>query len=617
MIRCEPFQREIGCFLLVGWLQLVLPFGIADAADNFSRLWPAQARPAGLVGILSKGFQNSSVDDRTGNLGDEAMLAQSLAGLAALAVNEGQGDELVYIDLWDNYSYQQWRSHLLQRTGIEDRGNASVWELVSRYHKQGIVAGYILYSDQTTKAQANASANVATSLAGVLRGVVISERQEATAKQLGLTMLLDARDKSEAWCFENYQDRLSRKQLLLQRYRIPNNRAIAIAHQSLIIRGDGELAERVYEWLEAPALVHGWNGAQDEGSSVRQISRWGHVLCPSDWATNLPALSVGSEGLAIPRFEDSQSRPSNGPTAQNPEQQLAFVLTDGDNLQWVLGDFAWNESFWAASELEETPFGFGLPIADLLDVAPDAYLYFQKTKPKSTSILVAPSYVYMDHLGVKLPKSKRSELLRWYAQYVESVLQRAGLSSIILICDDLEHSRTQEAWQVLASEAPSLSTVFVLQYHPYEAGNGRVWNFDRPGHTRLRVISAAYSLWSNANRPRAGTPGELAQLIEQSVQQLPQQSGLPRSFWVAVHAWSKFPKSVPGNRTNRVGEHACAGAGAAMACAQSLGGKATVVSPRELMTTLSTSKEPRSSCRLIQPSRILASETQADGRAIP
>jgi len=568
------------------------------SAEERTRLWPKQEMPDGLVTLSSLGFTQSQDDKRLINDGDDHMLAQSLAGLTAQAVNEHRGDELLYIDLWNNSSYHRWRLLLLDRTGIEDRGHASVWQLARRYCQSSVIKGYILYRmPNTGDDKQDCSVNVATSLSGILRGVMVSERQENIAKQLGLPMLLDVRGKTEAWCFENYRDRFDRTRLLLQKARVPNNRAIAIAHRTLTISGDHDLAEQVYRWLDAPGLIYGWNSKQDEKSGVRQLNSWGHLLCPSDWAVNLPALSLGSDMMNWPRFANASSAPAHkenipftGRDETEPRrnnQKIAFILTDGDNLQWALGDCAWNKSFWASPQLERMPFGFGLPIADLMEVAPDAYLFFQKTKLPRTSVILAPEYVFVDHFGTKLSADRRSQLLTWYAQRIESVLKRSGLNSIVLLVDSLEDPHSQEAWEILASEAPSLSTAFVMQYDSYEAGRGKVWHVKRPDGTSVPFVSASYSLWAHVDRPRAGGPARVAAMLNRRHEDLGSRSpsevaknSIPS--WIAVHAWSKYRESPADEEAPPGTAGAYSGVNAAAWCAKRLESGISLLSPEQL-----------------------------------
>jgi hypothetical protein len=80
---------------------------------------------------------------------------------------------------------------------------------VDRYRDAGVIKGYILYRSDRSEGALNAhrpgmdrSVNVATSLAGLLDGVLVDEGLEAGAKRHRLSMLLDARGKTQAWCFE-------------------------------------------------------------------------------------------------------------------------------------------------------------------------------------------------------------------------------------------------------------------------------------------------------------------------------------------------------------------------------------------------------------------------------
>ena len=93
---------------------------------------------------------------------------------------------------------------------------------MDRYAKQGIIKGYILYRSAKSKGENNAgwpdmdcSVNVATSLAGLLDGIIVDEELEKEAKAHGLKLLLDVRAKTQLWCFQNYKDRFNRRMLCL------------------------------------------------------------------------------------------------------------------------------------------------------------------------------------------------------------------------------------------------------------------------------------------------------------------------------------------------------------------------------------------------------------------
>src|SRR5688572_9667171 len=75
------------------YLCALVPVATSLAADATSeseaRWWPVQAVPNALVRLEQNDFPSPRVSYE--------MMAQSVAGLAAKAVNEGRGDELVWV----------------------------------------------------------------------------------------------------------------------------------------------------------------------------------------------------------------------------------------------------------------------------------------------------------------------------------------------------------------------------------------------------------------------------------------------------------------------------------------------------------------------------------------
>jgi hypothetical protein len=513
--------------------------------------YPKQAKPRGIITLPSMRFASSGPPRPQVNNSAEHMLAQSLAGLAAKAVNEGRFDEMAYITLWDKVDFVVWKEMLLKRTGVKDLGSMTVWQLIERWRDKGVFDGYILYSwDRsegplmTSRKGMNKNSNVAASLAGPLRGLMISEALEPQARASGLQKLADVRDKDERWAFDTYRDRYDRKRVLLQDPGCPYNRAIAIAHNVLTIYGQNDLTTEVYKWMHAPGLVMGWN-VGDEGGAVNELSRWGHVISASNWAINLPAMSIGAADLDLPKLHHPDMSAANS----SNKPLVSFMLTDGDNLQWILGGFVFNPPYWANPNLREVPVSFTLPLADMIEVAPDAYLYLQKDQPESVTIAAASGYWYPDKLGEALPDEKRKAILRFQARRIERTFQATGAHSLMLICMSLRDEWTHRAFQILANEAPSLRYGVVLQYAPYEAEEGRVCVVKRADGSTVPFISAAYAIWHNNPFPRADNPTKIAAMLKERL-----KSGASFPIWITVHAWSVFRDSA---------DHTCAVSAAA------------------------------------------------------
>ena len=137
------------------------------------------------------------------------------------------------------------------------------------------------------------SVNVATSLAGIVDGIIVDEKLEQEAKAHGLTRLIDARDKTQAWCFENYKDQFNRRMVCTQDPRKSNVRDLAIAQKTFTVYGYDEPTPTVMNWLEPLSPILGWNGG-DEFKTTEMSTRWGHIQTATDWCNNLPVLMAGS-----------------------------------------------------------------------------------------------------------------------------------------------------------------------------------------------------------------------------------------------------------------------------------------------------------------------------------
>ena len=73
------------------------------------------------------------------------MMVQSIAGLAAKAVNEGHGDELVWVDT-RNPSLDEWLARWRKAHPSIAVTNAAPWQLIDGFTKRGLIKGYILAS---------------------------------------------------------------------------------------------------------------------------------------------------------------------------------------------------------------------------------------------------------------------------------------------------------------------------------------------------------------------------------------------------------------------------------------------------------------------------------------
>ena len=592
------------------WLTALLLASLAARAADSAELrwWPVQEAPQAVVrtdlGLMA---EIAEPGGRKPNvwLGQEHMLVESVAGLAAQAVNQKRGDELVWIEP-RRKDYPLWYQSLTNRLRLPDRGLFKPWQLVQRFARRGIVKGYILYTYDPSsghpmhfRSDTDESANVATSLAGLLGGVLVSEGLEPQAKRAGLKLLFDARGKTAAWCFGTYRDQLSRHFALLQSPQVPHCRDIAIAHRMMVMFGTNSPIPEVYAWLRPLSSVLGWNGA-DEAAAVKPLSRAGHILLPCNWSMNLSTLSAGSDhwdgGGQFHSFDPRRIK------FNDRSHAVSFIMSDGDNVQWLMGSFCTHPDYWASPDNGHFPLGWGAAIGCLDQCSPDTLAYLKHTqRPDSTLNLHAGGYFYPDLLGLNRPPEVRRRILTEHARRVSHYLKRSGCRTYQFITMDLDSREAHEAYRVFARELTALLGMFALQYHPYEGGDGKVFWVDNGRGDPIPVVTAKFSIWGNGSspHPRAGTPAKIARAINEAARAAAATNGTLNA-WCVTHAWSGFRK-IPDN--DEQAEDTGPGQTAARAvtptrwCVDRLDPAVRVVSPEELLWRIRLARAPEATRR--------------------
>src|SRR5436190_1825266 len=257
---------------------------------------------------------------------------------------------MVWVDT-GNADLEDWRRRMLAKhPEIERRGRFGIWASVDRYVKAGTIEGYILYRSDNSlgdlnshRAGMNCSVNVATSLAGLLNGVIVNEELQEMAEAHGLKLLFDARDKSQQWCFQTYKDQFSRRMVCTQDPKKPHVRDLAIAQKALTIYGKEEPTRFAMDWLDPLSPILGWNGG-DEFECTDLSTRYGHIQTATDWCMNLPVLMAGAESYPLPEIKTFDPPEINW---SDQRSAVSFLGTGGDNVQWFEGNFFRHPSYWA------------------------------------------------------------------------------------------------------------------------------------------------------------------------------------------------------------------------------------------------------------------------------
>ena len=390
ILRCFAMRVCI-CLALMSSYTVASTAGVLPARESSNdggRWWPTQAMPKALA-------RTERERDFPSPRRSYEMLAQSVAGLAAKAVNEGRGDEMVWVGT-DNVDVEDWYARLLRRhPQLEVRGTFGLWELIERYARKGLIQGYILYRSDHSKGEMNqhrqgmdCSVNVATSLAGLFDAILVDEGLEGEAQTHGLKRLMDARDKTQAWCFETYKDQFCRRMVCTQDPRKSSVRDLAIAQKAFVLYGYDEPTPTVMKWLEPLSPILGWNGG-DERKTTEMSTDWGEIQTATDWCNNLPVLMAGAEETEPKKVADFDPRTIDW---NDTRSAVSFISTDGDNVQWFEIDFfRHNQNFWNSPDRGQIPFGWSCCFTQLTQLCPEAIDYALATQSPNDSFVESRS----------------------------------------------------------------------------------------------------------------------------------------------------------------------------------------------------------------------------------
>ena len=474
----------------------------------------------------------------------ERMLAESLAGIAAKAVNEGKNDELIWISV-STPAIDEWYKRTLGRLGISANQSMDVWNLLKYLAGKGLVKGYVVYDYDngagamyTNRSDMDISANIATSIVGVTSSALVDRKLEPKMLDAQLVKLFDtASGVTYKEVYNHLKPAINHNLIMMVDPKAPHHRDIAIAHNSMVFDGSSTSnMDYFFGRLRLSSPLLGW-GFEDEYVFTSRASENGIINAASNWCWNLPLLSAGARSYQTKKLKSLH--PKNIDWTKQGHFH-SFVMSDGDNLQWAEFNFTHHSDYWANANNGLFPFGWTTCSGQMSETLPTTLDYLAETQPGNISFIEFGSgYHYPDLMG------KRTNVdlaIRTHAKKVNLHMQKNGVKVFGFICSNMDSPDAKNAYQTYAEELENLTGMIALQYAPYEAGNGKIyWVTDSKGR-HIPVVTAKYSLWANLNNERAGSPEKIANLINQDAQNAT-SSGTISNYWTVVHAWSQFVKN--------------------------------------------------------------------------
>jgi hypothetical protein len=225
----------------------------------------------------------------------------------------------------------------------------------------------------------------------------------------------------------------------------------------------------------------------------------------------------------------------------------SYVLTDGDNVQWVMGNFSGGtegRSYYANPQRGSVPFGWGVPGVSVAQLSPRTLAeIFDRATPNDDFVLYNPAgYYYPDKFGNARAGVSSIEL---EGERLRAYMDLTRIRILVYNFQRWDSPEAMAACEALASRLPGLLGILAFQYYPYSAGNGAIrWVRGANGDS-VPIVSCRCCIWAQTGRKRDTTPAAVADILNH----LPAAHGSASDdcfSFVLAHAWSRFRKVDPG-----------------------------------------------------------------------
>jgi hypothetical protein len=215
-----------------------------------------------------------------------------------------------------------------------------------------------------------------------------------------------------------------------------------------------------------------------------------------------------------------------GGRALEPEPDVhyvSFLITDGDNIQWMLGDFPTDKRWFGSPLRGQVDLGWGIS-PSLIDLAPSVMRWFYDKSTRDRWV-VGPSGA-----GYMYPSRYPSAALEKHTASLARAMERADLSVAQII--DFDAFKNTRLWSSYLKH-PEIDGLIYLEYSRYDSLKGKVvWAEGKP------VISARTMLWEGLD---GADEASVTTELNKATRNPRSTAGYSIVVW---HAWSKSVDNV-------------------------------------------------------------------------
>lgn len=367
----------------------------------------------------------------------------------------------------------------------DDLTEVGLWDLIKKY--SGEFSGTVVYDLDENDVSVNMAATVCSTgdYLGVPRALINKVDALGIKNILDLGTVKGSRAQRQRAIFEKYKDELNRSAAVHQVVKSGNfhltlrDKAICdrlICFYTSESEDDRAFRKEVLEWLDKCSPIYGWN--DDEIAFIKDISARGDYAVPTDWSSNHSYFK--NVGACV---KQNVKRTEIAPN----KHYVAFVVSDGDNVQWLERDFATTHIFGQRQKsFSDYKITWTLS-PSLTDICPQATESIYKTKKHDYFICGVSGVGYCN------PMTFPRKYLDTFTERTEMLMKRSDMS-ITCLLDNINNttnaSDTLDRLNSYARYDTIKGGIWELDPDRYGSGNGKIfWANDKP------FVSVRFTMW--------------------------------------------------------------------------------------------------------------------------
>ena len=345
----------------------------------------------------------------------------------------------------------------------------------------------------------------------MLNTIPIKENQINDIENLNILFIDDSRNYSFDSIVEEYSESLNERVLI---YQNPNKR-LFLGDYSTFTKSinffdtlQSDLTTNLFSRMKSHSVLLGFS-EYDEYQTIKKATNNMIITQMADYAVNLSTLTNINTDI-------SQNHHENSYVEFDDVHTVCFVMTDGDNIQWLLNWFATDERWFGSENRGQVDIGWTISPA-LSELAPTV---MQKIYNESKNTIDGRDYFIAAPSGIGYVFPDMYSDLNSYCNLLNEFMIKSDLNIVNIIGNDENHLTL---YPYLIQE--NIKGIFYYDYSKYSKLNGEITFYNNKP-----IISARYNLWGGFESPSS--------LVEK-INNLPKDPYSSDGYsLIPVHNWS-------------------------------------------------------------------------------